>query len=293
MTSHRPAPSLSPEEREDVACELCGSSARTTLLTLPPYGYHACAGCGHVYLSPRPRPAVLPRLYQDYFSAEVPRIEAWRRMMARVYRTAIRLLREAGVPAEGRVLDVGAGYGFFLDALRDQGFSAHGVEPSRTACEFARRWLGVDPACVTLEEWDGPVAAFDALTAFYVIEHVPDPKALLAQAHRLLRPGGILLLRWPHTTPLVKAVSWSGARPDWYDPPWHLRDFSPRTLAALLKGAGFGEVRTLAGGWTVPPEWIARWSSRAAGALSAVLEAVSGGAVTLPGASKTTLARKA
>ena len=144
----------------------------------------------------------------------VPRIEAWERKMAPAYRRALALLRERGVPAAARVLDAAAGYGFFLAAARDAGFDAHGVEPSAEGCRFAREWLGLRPACAAFEDWTGPDGAFDAVPAFHALERAPDPRAFLARARRLLRPGGVLLVhgRRMEFAPLLAGADFADLR---------------------------------------------------------------------------------
>jgi SAM-dependent methyltransferase len=72
--------------------------------------------------------------------------------------------------------------------------------------------------------------AADAVTAFEVLEHLPEPGAMLAEAHRVLRPGGVLLLSVP--------FQW------WvHEEPWDFYRFTRFGLAHLLKKAGFADAR--------------------------------------------------
>src|SRR4029077_16848087 len=84
------------------------------------------------------------------------------------------------VPLEGkRLLDIGAGSGKLVRFLRARGIEAHGLEPSRALFD---RFLGTEDAftCALLDRYraTGP-APFDIVTAYDVIEHVPDPVAFL------------------------------------------------------------------------------------------------------------------
>ena len=132
---------------------------------------------------------------------------------------------------------------------------------------------------------------YDAVTLFYVIEHVENPIAVLKTVKRILKPGGVVLLRWPHTTPIVKLLRPWAAKLDLYHTPYHLYDFSPTTMAMLLDLSGFTAIETIIGGHTCPAHRPSRWVTRACGRLAQTLLTVSKGCWLLPGVSKTTLGR--
>jgi SAM-dependent methyltransferase len=125
-----------------------------------------------------------------------------------------------------------------------------------------------------------------------VIEHLPDPKSVLREARRLLRRDGLLLLRWPHTAPIVKLLRPWAERLKLYQAPSHLFDFSPMTLYKILDQLGFHEIRTTVCGWTRPSTRGAQLAAWFFGILGEKLSKISGDRVLLPGVSKTTLARR-
>jgi SAM-dependent methyltransferase len=127
---------------------------------------------------------------------------------------------------------------------------------------------------------------------FYVLEHLPDPMGALRKAYDLLDPGGILLVRVPHTTPIVRMLSPFGIGGSLYDAPFHLHDFSPAVLRNMLLKAGFAEIRTFPGRPTRPQRPGPRAASVLFGTLARGLYSASGGRFLLPGVSKTTVARK-
>jgi hypothetical protein len=151
---------------------------------------------------------------------------------------------------------------------------------------------GIPVRLGTLDEFSRLGAAYRAITMFYVLEHLFDPMSALRKVFGLLEPGGALLVRVPDTTPIVRLLSPFGLGDGLYDPPFHLFDFPPRVLTRMLAEAGFGKIRTFPGRNTIPPRIVPRLATMMFGALARGLFAGSGGRILLPGASKTTIARK-
>jgi SAM-dependent methyltransferase len=105
--------------------------------------------------------------------------------------------REAGEGA--RWLDLGCAYGFLVEAARAEGFAAFGVDVSRFALGEARTRVSgaADLACAYGEALPLADRCLDVITAFDILEHVPDPRLLLAECARVLRPGGLLIASTP------------------------------------------------------------------------------------------------
>jgi 2-polyprenyl-3-methyl-5-hydroxy-6-metoxy-1,4-benzoquinol methylase len=152
------------------------------------------------------------------------------------------LLRSHGISG-GRVLDVGAGYGFFLAALERAGYEAHGIEVSAHAVEQAR---GRTRAAVLQqgaeEPFPFPDDHFDAITLLDVIEHLQDYGSTLASCRRCLRPGGKLFAITLNAHSLARPLL--GKRWAWYQDPTHVHMFTARRLRQGLEAAGL-EVETL------------------------------------------------
>lgn len=104
------------------------------------------------------------------------------------------------LPAEARVLDAGCGTGGFLARLREARPAAelYGVEYAQGAAARAAAKAGVHVACGTVNALPFPEACFDAVTSLDVICHAGvEPSEALAEFHRVLRPGGLLVLNLP------------------------------------------------------------------------------------------------
>jgi SAM-dependent methyltransferase len=226
-----------------------------------------CRECGLMLLNPQPSDAELTAIYDDdYFvghdrSETGPDPEHAAEVKASTARGYLQLLDRYRGSETGSWLDVGCGHGDLMIEARHAGFSVTGVEYSHVAAEQARRRLGTDsPSKFTptssldgavlvgqLEEMSLPPHRFDVVSLADVIEHARDPLALLKAVHRVLKPGGTLLLATP------SLGSWSARllKRNWMEfKPEHLTYFDEQTLQNLLFQAGFRRT-VLRPGWKV------------------------------------------
>jgi SAM-dependent methyltransferase len=277
---------------EYVDCNLCGGDTSERVATQRGLDIVRCRMCGLVYVNPRPEAEKLASLYADYHARNGQDETSWGRLMGRIFReSADRLCAAWNGSRRPRLLDVGCGFGGFVALMRERGWDAEGVDPSPSVVEAAAR-KGRRIRLGTLEKLPMDQGLYDAVTMFYVLEHLPDPMGALRKVFDMLVPGGMLVVRVPHTTPIVQLLGPLGLGEELYDAPFHLYDFSPAVLREMIRRTGFESVRTFPGQPTVPARPGPRLAASFFGALAAGLHAVSRGTVLLPGVSKTTLARK-
>ena len=145
----------------------------------------------------------------------------------------------------GRLLDVGCAAGFFL-AEAQRYYDCEGVELSAFSSKFAREHLGLKVHTGTLADAWFASGQFDLITLWDVIEHVPDPRGVLDEVARLLKPGGHAVL----TTGDVESAYARARAADWplMGPPWHLYYFSRTTLGCMAHAAGLHSVGCTAHG---------------------------------------------
>jgi SAM-dependent methyltransferase len=277
-------------EMEDVDCPLCEGSRGEPLHLEGSFQMVRCPLCHFIFLNPRPTRDSLFHFYQKYLPEEESSIESWERMMKSVFHRAADLLEP--YRRDGRLLDVGTGFGFFLAEMKKRGWEVMGIEISQKALDFAKDVFGLAIHAGPLEKATLAGNYFDAVTGFYVIEHLPHPMAFLKECYRILKPGGLLLLRYPHTTPIKNLLKLFGIKNRLYDLPAHLSDFSPKVIQRCLEKIGFGNCRHLIGGYTLPSDLGKRTASLLFGNLSEALFYLSLGKILLPGVSKTIIAFK-
>jgi len=196
-----------------------------------------CTGCG----TGRYEPMLDSNAVLDYYPSEY-----YGRLGTKFHRGVEVLVRIAAarqiafltrdLPPRARVLDVGCGRGVILGPMADRGLEMHGVEIRVEAAE------GIDPRAEVriaprLAEAGYAAEFFDAVVIWHVLEHAADPRGTLAEAHRILRRGGRLVVAVPNFASLQ--ARWSGAAWFHLDAPRHLYHFPLDALERLLEAVGF------------------------------------------------------
>jgi SAM-dependent methyltransferase len=230
----RPAPDIA---RAPVAerCALCAGERFRKVVGAKERTVVECLVCRLRALSPMPTLADLIAVNEEtvhpFFSACLEDEASYRSYFARKLDD---LQRHR---PSGRLLDVGCGAGFFLDAARARGFEVAGVDLSPVPAAFARERLALDVTVGSLYDYAAPEAAYDAVTIFQTIEHDPHPAALCDELFRILAPGGVLMVTTPAADGFVARVMarhWFG-----YRNVEHVSFFSRASLRFALEAAGF------------------------------------------------------
>lgn len=204
-----------------------------------------CFDCGFRHVLPLPDPAALEREYRDnYYQDEKPNFiahagedQAWFEL---AQGDRLEIFEKLLGPSRRRLLDIGCGPGFFLSTAIKRGWQGQGVEPSRQAAAHARA-LGatIHEGLFTADLAHG-LGRFDAVNLTNMLEHVPDPIAILTRAIGLLEPGGVLCVGVPNDfSPFQIAARNAVPVGDWWlAPPHHLNYFDFESLAALMGRLG-------------------------------------------------------
>lgn len=173
------------------ACPMCASPSRSVVDRSA--SVVRCRGCGHRYVELRPTQAEiargysLPTTYDDWIELADGRERMWRRRFDRVL---------GNVPP-GRLLDIGAGIGTFLEIARATGWTVDGTEVSSTAIAKARDRHGIAIRAGFVED-TAPPGPYDAITLWHVLEHLPEPSGTLLFCRAILADGGRMILATPN-----------------------------------------------------------------------------------------------
>jgi 2-polyprenyl-3-methyl-5-hydroxy-6-metoxy-1,4-benzoquinol methylase len=200
-----------------------------------------CPRCGMVSSSPALAGKEILERYaevvdEDYFSEEDARRE--------LFDWVLRVMSGYAVRGD-RLLEVGSNVGLFLDTARKRGWQARGIEPSKWAVDVGRERFGVELEQKALEDLDDPPRSADAVVMLDVLEHVVDPVEALRKLRPVLDDEGLLVLSTVNLAGIHARLR--GEKWPWFIRP-HLHYFTPETLNAILRDAGFRMVE-----WSLVP----------------------------------------
>jgi SAM-dependent methyltransferase len=232
----------SPENLETTTCPMCGPQAAQTLrYDFAPYRVVSCSNCGLVFLSPRLTEDAILKLYsdQEYYVSEVSGqgYDEYLEVRPNWIKTfSKRLDQILKYQKPGKVLDIGCGPGFFLEAAQAKGYDVYGLDPSDYIVKVAGEKFGDRIQKGLIESANYPDSHFDLVAAFDTFEHVYHPLEWLEATRRVLRspdpasgkPGGLLAITTPDPNSLLAKAS--GQKWVSFKMPEHVFYWSPNTI---------------------------------------------------------------
>lgn len=201
-----------------------------------------CPRCHFNYRNPTYTAEGLARAYSGggYFSMLSGDYSAKRRMLYELIYEGLEIDARTADWPQRRLLDLGCGFGLFMDFMRQRGWDPHGLDFSKESIEFGREHFDLPQMQVgNLEPDTFPAASFDAVSLISVAAHLDDPMEMFRRIQRVLRPGGILLI-WTVNAggfrhQLVRE-RWEGFTPN------HLVFFDQKSIRRALQAVGFDQV---------------------------------------------------
>lgn len=216
------------------SCPICGHESSRARFLHGAFTFLRCGGCGLVYASPRPTPAELDATYGAGYFDERGWVGDPTSDSSYMHACWAEVAQRLGAP--GRLLDIGCATGAFIAAALQDGWDAWGLEYSEAAAARAAK-AGLKVKAGTLAGGAFEGEAFDAISAWHVVEHLIDPVADLRDMRNLARPGATLVVETPNVRSigaLVKGDRWAQIRP-----PEHINFFDRRALTEALSKAGW------------------------------------------------------
>jgi SAM-dependent methyltransferase len=229
--------------KDDSQCPICGQTGAQELLRGPDrfHGRHEmytlvrCTACSLVWTSDPPKPATMNLHYTDAYHKLIAAAGDNSPVRWKARKATLIQCKQAGA-----LLDLGCSSGSFLESLKGNPWRLFGVEMSaegaRTAAKRSNAQVFVGDIL------DAPFAreSFDAITCFDVLEHVYEPRRVMARVGEWLKPGGIFYVLVPNVDSAEARVFgsyWHGL-----ELPRHLFHYSPTSLKFLAESAGLCEV---------------------------------------------------
>ena len=225
-----------------VACPVCGCGAVRPHWDCGSFLIKRCAGCGHLYQNPQPVFDDLVNRYQDsYFEYEISNEEAFFKLMLLGLKDIGFSGWEEDLKKRGAFLDIGCATGLLLQHMQGRGWEVHGAEIGAPSARYGIEKRHVDIFIGPVEEAPFAKGSFSLIHFSHLIEHVPDPRGLLARVHELLVPGGAAVIVTPNRKGLQARLlrkAWRSCIAD------HLKLFDKKGLARILRETGFRVEKT-------------------------------------------------
>ncbi len=236
---------LRPEIAQYIDCPVCDSSRKRLFFEKDWFTFSRCEECSMVYLNPRLDDRATYEFYNGNWNAiynetKFDDVSEPTPLDDRLNEDNLREIVRFRGSARGNLLEIGSAKGVFLRKAREAGFSVHGLELNQKNWQRSRQEFGPTMLNVDLFSAKFPAETFDVVYMRDVFEHVPNPKAMLAELHRIARRGCVLFIEVPNIDGLIYRLV--GARHVCVFGFEHLNYWSAATLARALGTCGF-EVR--------------------------------------------------
>ena len=229
-----------PNETVEPACPVCRTMECRDYFTHEGMELYACEHCATVFLYPPPTADEVVDIYHDAYDGAATGYFA--KVDRKLRRSRERMRYLSRYVAAGSFLDIGCNGGFMVEAARERGFEAHGLDLDGVSIAYARQHYPENHYYHgTVEAFATDAPQFDLAYCSEVIEHVPDVHSFVSAIARLVRPGGVIFITTPdisHWRRPRDLTSWDG-----FSPPSHCVYFNPGSLRLLLAGHGIQVIR--------------------------------------------------
>ncbi|MEK7450491.1 MAG: class I SAM-dependent methyltransferase [Patescibacteria group bacterium] len=258
----------------DIICALCGKNQRTEVLyestfnkrditsviysarRLPDrihYRILKCRKCGLIFSSPIFESSRIMEFYRESvcsYDEQVPYlIKAYIKEFQRI---------EPFLPQNPKILEIGCGNGFFLEALKKKGIKdLFGVEASLKMVSEATPYFKNRIIKDVFKQKQFPDNNFDAVLCFHTLDHIVDPNRFIKSVQKILKPGGFILFV-VHNTDSIFAKLFGEKWPI-FDIE-HIYLFNKNTLYSLFSKHKFKSIQTFNAKNSYPLSYYVRMS---------------------------------
>ena len=254
------------------ACPICGGTLRLIAHRNDKYSYYSCQSCTHVTCLPLPTAQEIADFYNGFLFGKSTQ-QKFEKTKGTIIDSVRRILSDVARIADLRapldLLDWGGGTGFYSNAFAELGCDVTMIDIDSQACDYAQTAFGPKFHIITADPLRHQFTRkYDVVFCNQVIEHYPDPFAMLSAIKAVLSPRGVLIVTTPNQgckefwfrrdwllaylrMTVRRSIQLPGAfgrflKTPWIccDPPRHLHAFNKASLSRLFSNAGFTVLET-------------------------------------------------
>lgn len=230
--------------KKPVNCPICNNNKFNHLKTIKnlegQFSLKKCQKCDLVFINPLPSINRLKNYYNKEYG--VPLYQ--QKKVINKGNKVLEMLNNKGIK-KGKLFELGASHGFFLNQAKKKGYQVSGVELSTTAVKNAKKKFNIEIENETFESSKiiNHRNEFDAVVMFDLLEHLTNPNEVLQGLYNIMKKNGLIAL----TVPNIDSYEYKiyGKYWEWLSPPAHLFYYSPKTITKILKKSGFKEIEVI------------------------------------------------
>ena len=230
-------------ENKAINCPVCESERISFLydvtdhsLSKEVFTLKKCEHCDFVFTSNPPQETKIANYYK--FEAYISHSDTKKGIMNILYHFSRKFMLSRKRKLierrqnKGKLLDIGAGTGYFLNEMKTHHWEVEGIENDSDARKFAKQKfsLSLHPK---EKLFDYRKSSFDVISLWHVLEHVYDMDNYLSTIHKLLKENGLLMIALPNAKSYDARIYksfWAA-----WDVPRHIWHFSEKNVRLLLK----------------------------------------------------------
>lgn len=239
---------MADSDMETSLCPICKSSNMSIIHIFKPFKVVSCRNCDLIYLNPRFKESVMEKIYQKgkYFveggHAGYTNYITQEQSLRITFRKFLNELKRRGMTS-GRLLEVGCGYGYFLDEAKNFFSYSAGTELSAKARAIAQQLTGAEIFANDIALLPSHFKNFDIIILINVIEHIYTPLEFVKALKQRLKKGGKMVI----ATPDIGSLWYKLMKKKWpsFKIPEHVVFYTKKTLISLLDKAGFHNIEQI------------------------------------------------
>lgn len=202
-----------------------------------------CKNCLHTQLYPIPTQEENRKFYDEDRMSKNIKFHSMKIMKEKSKKdtaTHVNLTKKLALK-KSKILEIGSGYGFYLDMMKKQGYDVTGIEISKIRRNYAKKLSGTKVLDCDLNERVPAIGKYDIIVLFHVLEYISNPIHFIKNISLLLKPQGKLLIKIPNVDDL--SLKFHEAYRNWFWQRAHVNYFSPKVLRHVIKKAGFKKIK--------------------------------------------------